>query len=129
MSNIDKYKSFIAEQVRKGSVAGLRSGTINEEISDDHVHQHAGAMHAAKTLRDEDYGDDDAKAHAKKIEADVAAKHGKEGVARLREKSKAAVKELHGHIRAADRGSAEAQKKVDDHPIMKHADKHLEGLY
>ena len=86
-------------------------------------------MHAAKTLRDEDYSDSDAKAHAKKIEAKVEAKHGKEGVAALREKSKAAVKDLNTHIRAADKGSAEAQKKADNHPVMKHADKHLEDLY
>lgn len=129
MSNMDKYTNFIAEQVRKGSVAGLRTGVIAEEVSMSLIHQHAGAMHAAKTLRDEDYGDDDAKAHVKKIEAKVEAKHGKEGVAALREKSKAAVKDLNTHIRAADKGSAEAQKKVDSHPVMKHADKHLEDLY
>ena len=127
MSNIDKYTNYIAEQVRKERVVGLRS--ITEEVTNSMVHQHAGAIHAARTLSDEGYGNDEAKAHAKKIEAKVAAKHGKEGVASLREKSKAAVKELRGHIRAADNGSAEAQRKVDNHPVMKHADKHLEDLY
>jgi len=34
MSNIDKYTNFIAEQVRKGSVAGLRSENI-QRIDED----------------------------------------------------------------------------------------------
>lgn len=123
----EKYVNYIAEQVHKERVMGFRP--LDEAVTNSMVHQHAGAMHAAKTLRDEGYGDDDAKAHAKKIEDKLAAKHGKEHVATLRTKSKAAVKELHGHIKAADKGSSEAQRKVDSHPIMKHADKHLGDLY
>lgn len=39
MSNIDYYTKFIAEQIRKGSVAGLRTGELTEtadaEAQDD----------------------------------------------------------------------------------------------
>jgi hypothetical protein len=46
MSNIDKYTNFIAEQVRKGSVAGLRTGVIAEAT------EKTAVKHELKNLND-----------------------------------------------------------------------------
>ena len=51
MSNIDNYTKFIAEQVRKGSVVGLRTGVIAEAAKkDDHSDMaDKGYMHIHST--------------------------------------------------------------------------------
>jgi hypothetical protein len=55
MSNIDKYTNFIAEQVRKGSVVGLRTGVLAEgnehwthDPDTDKVKKHPSLEHAKK---------------------------------------------------------------------------------
>lgn len=50
MSNIDKYTSFISEQVRKGSVAGLRTGELSEAAKNPHKDmEDEGYMHIHST--------------------------------------------------------------------------------
>jgi hypothetical protein len=69
MSNIDKYTQFISEQVRKGTVAGLRSGTIAEAAMevhgdpDDDSYEHINKIHAhIKAAGHAVHHDDDGKA-------------------------------------------------------------------